>query len=185
MTDQNPLDPEKMEQGKSLAKVLFGFKESELQKLSGDKKQALRNQYALLSDDEFHNVIVLVLDAKARQKKMIDLQMLPKNLTIILIALLTWLIKDWKIALILGVFSLFSLIFFSSTLNPTKLTKLTNVSGWLSYLAIITFGYFFYHSGSKWNIAVLAAVGLWAGSLLASWIARLFLANLQRVSKPN
>jgi hypothetical protein len=183
MTDTNELNPEKMEQGKLLAKILFGFKESELLKLSDEKKQQLKNQYPLLSEDEFHNVIVLVLDAKARQQKMIALQMLPKNVTLILVAVLTWLTKDWKIALILSAFFLFSLILFSSAFRNLKLGRFTTITGWLSYLAIIAFGYFLFQSGTKWNIAVLAAVGLWAGSLLVSWLVRLFLSNLQTVSK--
>jgi len=182
MTDQTALNPEKMEQGKLLAKTLFGYKEAELLKLSDEKKQLLKSQYPLLSEDEFHNVIVLVLDAKARQQKMIALQMLPKNVTLILVALLTWLTRDWKIALILSAFFLFSFILFSSALRNPKLIPLTTITGWLSYLAIIAFGYFLFQSGTRWNIAVLAAVGLWAGSLLVSWLVRLFLSNLQRVN---
>lgn len=183
MLDENNIDPQKMEQGKTLAKTLFGFKETDLRNLSDEKKQELRKQYPLLSDDEFHNVIVLALDAKTRQQKMIALQMLPKNVSLILVALLTWLTNDWKIAFILGAFFLISLILFSSAFKNSKLTQLTTVLGWLSYLAIFAFGYFFYKSGAPWNIAVMAAVALWAGSLLASWVSQPLLAGLQRAGK--
>jgi hypothetical protein len=183
MPIENELDPQKMEQGKTLAKTLFGFKESNLRKLLEDKKPVLREQFPLLSDDEFHNVIVLALDAKTRQHKMIALQTLPKNLSLILIAALTWLTKDWTIAVILGAFFLISFLLFSGVFKNTKVLPLTIVLGWLSYLAIFAFGYFFYKSGASWNIAILAAAALWAGSLLATWAGNLLLANLLRVSK--
>ena len=185
MPNEPELDPQKMEQGKKLAKTLFKFKEAELRTLSEAKKQDLRDQYPLLSDDEFHNVIILTLDAKTRQQKMIAVQTLPKNLSLILISALTWATKDWKIAVILGAFFLISFILFLGFFKNSKLLPLSNVLGWLSYLAIFAFGYFFYKVGTTWNIAVLAAVALWAGSLLATWAAHLLLANLQRVSKAN
>ena len=185
MPNETELDPQKMEQGKALAKTLFRFKESDLRTFSEVKKQELHEQYPLLSDDEFHNVIVLALDAKTRHLKMIAVQTLPKNLSLILIAALTWVTKDWKIAVILGVFFLISFILFLGSFKNSGLLPLSNLLGWFSYLAIFAFGYFFYKSGSTWNIAVLAAVAIWAGSLLATWAAQVLLANLQRVSKAN
>ena len=183
MPNENELDPQIMEQGKKLAKILFGFKETQLRNLPIAKRQELRTQFPLLSDDEFHNVIVLALDAKTRQHKMIALQTLPKNLSLILIAVLTWLTKDWQIAVILGAFFLISFLLFTGAFKNSKVLPLSNILGWFSYLAIFAFGYFFYKSGTSWNIAFLAAAALWAGSLLATWAAQLLLANLQRVSK--
>ncbi len=179
MSMENDFDTQKMEQGKSLTKHLFGYKEAELLKLTDAKKQELHAQYPLLNADEFHNVIVLVLDAKRRQQKMISLQTLPKNLCVILVSLLTWITRDWKISVIIGAFSLLSIIIFSSALNESILVRHTTLIGWLSYLAAFAFGAFFYMTGSGWNIAVVGAAALWFGSLLSSWLAIFLIGSLQ------
>ena len=90
MTTENKLDPQKMEQGKFLTKKLFSYKEAELLNLSDAKKQDLQAEYPLLTAEEFHNVIILVLDAKRRQQNLVSLQTLPKNLSIILISFLMY-----------------------------------------------------------------------------------------------
>jgi len=183
VTTENNLDPQKMEQGKLLTKRLFGYKEAEILNLSESEKEILRTEYPLLTADEFHNVIVLVLDAKGRQQKLISLQTLPKNLSIILISLLSWIIRDWKIALIIGAFSLLTFILFSSAINNSKLARYVNVIGWLSYAATFAFGAFLYWTGAKWNIAILGAVALWLGALLAGWLAIPILGFLQSTQK--
>lgn len=183
MTTENNLDPQKMEQGKLLTKKLFNYKEAELLKLSDAKKQELRAEYPLLTADEFHNVIVLVLDAKRRQQKLISLQTLPKNLSIILISLLSWILGDWKIASIIGAFSLLTFILFSNWLNNSRLARYVNIIGWLSYAATFAFGAFLYWIGAKWNIAILGAAALWVGALFASWLAILILGFLQSSQK--
>ena len=183
MTIENNLDPQKMEQGKLLTKKLFGYKESELQKLTDAKKVELRAEYPLLTADEFHNVIVLVLDAKKRQQKLVSLQTLPKNLSLILISLFSWILGDWKIALIIGAFSLLTFILFSNALNNSKLAQVVNVIGWLSYAAVFAFGAFLYWTGAKWNIAILGAAALWIGALLASWLAIVILGFQQTAKK--
>lgn len=183
MTTENNLDPQKMEQGKLLTKKLFGYKEAELMNLSDAKKEELRAEYPLLTADEFHNVIVLVLDAKRRQQKLASLQTLPKNLSIILISLFSWILGNWKIALIIGAFSLLTFIMFSNAINNSKLARWANVIGWLSYAATFTFGAFLYWTGTKWNIAILGAAALWVGALLASWLAIPILGFQQSVQK--
>lgn len=179
MPDHNELEAKKLEQGRTLAKKLFSCKESELLNLSKESKQSLKADYPLLSEDEIHNVIILALDAKSRQRKMIALQTLPRNLTLIFISVVTWLARDWKIGLIAGAFSLITLVLFTGQLKTQKLDLFINIAGWLSYLAVFAFGVFLYQTGSSWNIAVLAAVGLWAASLAATWLAGFFLSNMQ------
>ena len=180
MPTENNLDPQKMEQGKLLAKHLFGYRETELLKLTDEKRQELHSEFPLLSSDELHNVIVLVLDAKKRQQKLVFLQTLPKNLSVILISLLTWVIGDWKIAVIIGAFCLLTLTMFSSFFTGSKLAQHPVLVGWLSYAAMFAFGAFFYVKGYGWNFAVLGAAALWVGTLLASWFAIPILGFLQR-----
>lgn len=183
MPSENDLDSLKLEQGKTLTKLLFKLKETNLKALSDKKKQVIRDQFPLLSADEFHNVIVLVSDAKNRQKKMIALHMMPRDVSIIVVALMTWLTKDWKIAVILGAFSLISLVLLSNVRYDPKHIRTINIIGWIGYLAILAFGFFFYQSGVRWNIAVLASVGLWGASLIVIWAVRLLFVKLQRASK--
>ena len=183
MTTENKLDPQKMEQGKFLTKKLFSYKEAELLNLSDAKKQDLQAEYPLLTAEEFHNVIILVLDAKRRQQNLVSLQTLPKNLSIILISFFSWVISDWKIALIIGAFSLLTFILFSNSLYNSRLARYVNVIGWLSYVSTFAFGGLLYWTGAKWNIAILGAGALWVGALLASWLAIPILGFLQSTQK--
>ena len=177
-SDETAPDAQKMAQGKALAQLLFNYKISDLQNLPDAQRQAFREQFPLLSDDEIHNVIVLIADTKRRQRHYLAWEMAPRDVAIVLVAILTWLTIDWKIAAILGVFAAFTAAAVLSARYSPKMSPLLKGLGWASYLACLAFGWFFYANGQGWNVAVLAAVGLWLAALVVAFIARLMLSRV-------
>ena len=168
-----------LEKGKALASVLFDYKLSDLDHIASSHPN-LRKEYALLTDVEFADIVSQVRTAKIAQQKRIGWQLIPRDLTVILVTALTWLLNDWKLPLVFGIFLLILLANIFAVRFSEKLSPSLGASVWVSYLALLAYGWFFLRSGSPWYIALLAVLGLALGSLLLVGFNRLMLAAMAR-----
>lgn len=168
-----------LEQGKALASLLFDYKLTELDHLASSHPD-LRKKYALLTDAEFKDVVSQVRTAKIAQQKHYGWQLVPRDLTVILVTALTWLLNDWKLPLVFGIFLLFLLANVFAVRFSEKLSPILKTSVWISYLALLAYGWFFLRSGSPWYVALLAVLGLAFGSLLLVGFNRMMLAAMAK-----
>jgi hypothetical protein len=168
-----------LEQGKALASLLFDYKLSDLDRLAS-KHPDLRKKYTLLTDAEFKDVVSQVRSAKITQQKHYGWQLVPRDLTVILVAALTWLLNDWKLPLIFGIFLLILLANIFAVRFSEKLSPILGTSVWISYLALAAYGWYFLRNGSPWYIALSAVLGLALGSLLLVGFNRMMLAAMAK-----
>ena len=172
-----------LEQGKALARMLFDYKLSDLKNLAAltaASHPELRQKYALLTNVEFADVVSQVQTAKIAQQKQTAWQMVPRDLTVILVAALTWLLNDWKLPLIFGIFLLILLANIFAVLYSEKLSPILGTSVWISYLALLAYGWFFLRNGNFWYMALLAVLGLALGSLLLTGFTRMMLVAMAK-----
>ena len=168
-----------LEQGRALASLLFNYKLSDFENLTACHPD-LRQKYAVLTNAEFADVVSQVRSAKIFQQKQTAWQMVPRDLTVILVTALTWLLNDWKLPLIFGVFLLILLANIFAVWFSEKLSPILGTSVWISYLALLAYGWYFLRDGSQWYIALLAALGLALGSLLLTGFTRMLLAAMAK-----
>ncbi len=164
-----------LEQGKALASLLFDYKLSDLDSLAS-KHPDLRKKYSLLTDAEFKDVISQVRTAKIAQQKRYGWQLIPRDLTVILVTALTWLLNDWKLPLVFGIFLLILLANIFAVRFSEKLSPILATSVWISYLALAAYALYFLQKGSPWYVALLAVLGLALGSMLLVGLNRMMLA---------
>jgi len=168
-----------LEQGKALAGMLFDYKLSDLENLSSSHPE-LRQKYALLTNVEFADVVSQVQTAKITQQKQTAWQMVPRDLTVILVTALTWLLNDWKLPLIFGIFLIILLANIFAIWYSEKLSPILGTSVWISYLALLAYGWYFLRNGSFWYVALLAVLGLALGSLLLTGFTRMMLVAMAK-----
>jgi len=168
-----------LEQGKALASLLFDYKLSDLDRLDS-KHPNLRKKYALLTDAEFKDVVSQVRTAKIAQQKRYGWQLVPRDLTVILVTALTWLLNDWKLPLVFGIFLLILLANIFAVRFSEKLSPILGSSVWISYLALAAYGWYFLQNGSPWYIALSAVLGMALGSMLLVGFNRMMLAAMAK-----
>ncbi|MEA4811665.1 MAG: hypothetical protein VB108_03730 [Anaerolineaceae bacterium] len=161
-----------LEQGKALARLLFNYKVSELEKPK-NLHSNLKAQFPLLTDAEFNDVIRQVKAAKLTRQGRYSWQMIPRDLTLIIVSMLTWLLQDWKWPLVVGLFLLILFVNLFALRYSEKLSPILGSSVWFSYLALAAYGWYFYSRGMAWYFAVLAILGLALGTLVITGLAHL------------
>ena len=160
--------------------MLFDYKLSDLENLSSSHPE-LRQKYALLTNLEFADVVSQVQTAKITQQKQTAWQLVPRDLTVILVTALTWLLNDWKLPLIFGIFLIILLANIFAVWYSEKLSPILGTSVWISYLALLAYGWYFLRNGSFWYVALLAVLGLALGSLLLTGFTRMMLVAMAKV----
>ena len=168
-----------LEKGKALASVLFDYKLPDLDHLTSSHP-GLRKEYALLTDVEFEDIVSQVRAAKFAQQKRYGWQLVPRDLSVILVVALTWLLNDWKLPLVFGIFLLILLANIFAVRFSEKLSPILGNSVWISYLALLAYGWFFLRNGSPWYFALLAVLGLALGSLVLVGFNRMMLAAMAK-----
>jgi hypothetical protein len=168
-----------LEQGKALAGLLFDYKLSELDHLSTAHPD-LQKRFSLLTDAEFKDVVRQVRTAKIAQQNRYGWQMIPRDLTVILVTALTWILNDWKLPLVIGIFLLFLMANIFAMRFSEKLSPILGTSVWISYLALLAYGWYFFRNGHPWYIALAAMLGLAIGSLLVVGFNRMMLAVMSK-----
>ena len=183
----DPASKIKMDQGKELASQLFDFKLIQLQSLSSDEVTRLRGVYSALNEAEFNDILRQVTEAKTNQQAKVGWQIIPHDLTVLLISALTWIFQDMRIAVIAGVAMLVLLEnIFQRSFNE-KLYKPLSITVWLTYPAYLGFAYYLYRIHMPWYGIGLGIVALWGGTLLLGLISRipmqLFMQARQEAAK--
>ncbi len=168
-----------LEKGKALASVLFDYKLSDLDHLSSSHPN-LRKEYALLTDAEFKDVVSQVRTAKIAQQQRYGWHLIPRDLTVILVTAFTWLLNDWKLPLVIGIFLLILLANIFAVRFSEKLSPILGTSVWINYLALAAYGWYFLRNGNPWYIALSAVLGLALGSMLLVGFNRMMLAAMAK-----
>jgi len=168
-----------LDQGKALASLLFDYKLTDLNRLDSSDPN-LRKKFSLLTDAEFKDVVSQVRTAKITQQKNYGWQLVPRDLTVILVTALTWILNDWKLPLVIGIFLLILLANIFAVSYSEKLSPILGTSVWISYLALLAYGWYFLSSGFPWYIALLAVLGLALISLLMVGFNRMMLAAMAK-----
>ncbi|HSN93907.1 MAG TPA: hypothetical protein VLR89_02470 [Anaerolineaceae bacterium] len=179
MTTEQKSTNSHLEQGKALASLLFDYKLSDLDRLAS-KHPDLRKKYSLLNDAEYKDVVNQVRSAKITQQKHYGWHLVPRDLAVILVTALTWLLNDWKLPLVFGIFLLILLANIFAMRFSEKLSLILGASVWVSYLALLAYGWYFLRNGSPWYIALLAVLGLALGSMLLIGLNRMMLAAMAK-----
>ncbi len=162
-----------------MAGLLFDYKLSELDHLSTAHPD-LQKRFSLLTDAEFKDVVRQVRTAKIAQQNRYGWQMIPRDLTVILVTALTWILNDWKLPLVIGIFLLFLMANIFAMRFSEKLSPILGTSVWISYLALLAYGWYFFRNGHPWYIALAAMLGLAIGSLLVVGFNRMMLAVMSK-----
>ena len=177
----------KMKQGKELASQLFDFKLIQLQALPPEEKARLQEAYHALDEAEFNDILRQVIEAKTNQQTVVGWQIIPHDLTVILISIISWVTQDLRIAAIAGVAVLVLLEnIFQHSFNA-KIYKPLSITVWLTYPAYLGFAYYLYRLHLPWYGIILGVAVLWGGTLLLGMISRipmqLFLQARQEAAK--
>jgi hypothetical protein len=179
MTKEQKSTNAHLEKGKTLARLLFDYKLSDLEHLASSHPE-LRQKFSILSDAEYLDVVDQVRVAKLTQQKHSAWQLIPRDLTVILVSALTWLLNDWRLPLVFGIFLLILLANVFAVWFSEKLSLILGNSVWFSYLALLAYGWFFLRNGGLWYVALLAVFGLGVGSLLLIGFTRMMLAVMAK-----
>lgn len=163
----------KLDQGRQLARFLFDRKLVELQNITAEERSTFLKEYPLLGEGEFEDVRRQVIQAKTQQQALVGWQVLPHDISVLVLVIFTGLFWDVRIGIIayIAVLVLTESIF--QVTYSEKIYRPLSILGWLTYLAYIAFAVILYLQGYAWYWIILAVAIAWGGTFLLGALARI------------
>lgn len=163
----------KLDQGRQLARSLFDRKLVELQNITAEERSTLLEEYPLLGEAEFEDVRRQVIQAKTQQQALVGWQVLPHDISVLVLVIFTGLFWELRIGIIayIAVLVLTESIF--QVTYSEKIYRPLSILGWLTYLAYIAFAVILYLQGYAWYWIILAVGIAWGGTFLLGALAHI------------
>lgn len=160
------------EQGRQLARRLYDYKVSQLESLTAEEQVRLLQDFPLLGEAEFKDVLRQVIEAKRYEQQRIGWQAIPHDITVLIIVAITTLL-DLRAGIVAGIAILVLLESLFQFYFDPKLYRPLSTLVWFTYPAYALLAYVLYHRGLEliWIVAIVAFV--WGGTFLLGMLARL------------
>ena len=166
---------QKIQQGRDLASELFNLKLIELELMKADEQDRWIVQYPGLSRKEFEDVRRQVIQAKTAQQSRIGWQVIPRDLAVIVLCVVSVLV-NLSAGVVAGVAVLILLESLFQVFYSEKLYKVLSYSVWFTYPAYILLVFAIRKMDNPWWLLAVILIGVWAGSFLLSFLARIPMA---------
>jgi hypothetical protein len=164
--------PEKLEQGRNLARRLYDLKIGQLQEISKQDRTTYLADFPLLNSTEFEDVRRQVIDAKTSQQIQVGWRTIPHDATVLVFVLVTWLV-DLRSGFLAATATLVLLeSIFQVVINP-KIYPVLSIMVWFTYPAYVLLGWVLSTRGYAWYWVLAAIVGAAGGIFLAGIVARI------------
>lgn len=162
----------KLEQGRQLAGKLYDYRIAQLESLSTEEQAALREQFPLLGEAEFQDVLRQVIEAKRYEQERIGWQATPHDVAVLVLVIVTALV-DLRTGAMAGIVTLAVLENIFQVVFNRQLYGILSMLVWLTYPAYAVLAYVLYQRGFE-IIWIAAAVLLaWGGTFVLGALARL------------
>jgi hypothetical protein len=162
----------RLRQGQDLARRLFDRKISELESLGHEEKGKLREEFPLLSQAEFEDVIHQTIEAKRYHQERVGWQAIPHDIAVLILVIAT-AVFDLKTGVIACVATLVFLEGFFQFYFSRDFYRPLSFLVWLTYPSYLFFAYLLYREGFH---ALWIAVGVilaYVGTFILGGLARL------------
>ena len=159
-------------QGRELARKLYDYRLQELERLSVEEQARLRDEFALLSEAQFQDVLRQVIEAKHYERERIGWQAIPHDITVLVFVLVTVLF-DLRAGIVAGVATLVLLESMFQFYFDRRLYGPLSTLVWVTYPAYLLLAYVLY--GRGYILIWIAATVLlaWGGTFLLGALARM------------
>ncbi|MBC7233550.1 MAG: hypothetical protein H5T68_09975 [Chloroflexi bacterium] len=159
------------EQGRQLARRLYEYKVSQLERLSAEEQGNLLRDFPLLGETEFKDVLRQVIEAKRYEQERIGWQAIPHDVAVLVTVAMTCLL-DLRAGIVAGIAILVLLESLFQFYFDRKLYRPLSTLVWFTYPAYALLAYVLYRRGfsALWIIAAVAFA--WGGTFLLGMLAR-------------
>jgi hypothetical protein len=159
------------EQGRQLARRLYEYKVSQLERLSAEEQGKLLRDFPLLGEAEFKDVLRQVIEAKRYEQERIGWQAIPHDVAVLVTVAMTCLL-DLRAGIVAGIAILVLLESLFQFYFDRKLYRPLSTLVWFTYPAYVLLAYVLYRRGfsALWIISAVAFV--WGGTFLLGMLAR-------------
>jgi hypothetical protein len=159
-------------QGRQLARKLYDYDLRDLESLSAEEQASLRDEFALLSEAQFRDVLRQVIEAKQYEREFIGWQGVPHDATVLVFVLVT-AVFDLRAGIVAGIATLVLLeSVFQFYFNRRLYGPLSTLM-WLTYPAYLLLAYVLYGRGYSLIWIAAAVVLAWGGTFLLGALARI------------
>lgn len=161
----------RIEQGRQLARRLYDYKMSQLERLSAEDQANLLRDFPLLGEAEFRDVLRQVIEAKRYEQERIGWQAIPHDVAVLVTVAVTCLL-DLRAGIVAGIAILVLLESLFIFYFNRKLYRPLSTLVWLTYPAYALLAYVLFRRGLAlyWILAIVAFV--WGGTFLLGMLAR-------------
>ena len=162
----------KLEQGRQLAGKLYDYRIAQLESLSVEEQAALQEQFPLLGEAEFQDVLRQVIEAKRYQQERVGWQATPHDVAVLALVIVTALL-DLRAGVMVGIVTLAVLENIFQVVFNRQLYGILSLLVWLTYPAYAVLAYVLHQRGFE-IIWIAAAVLLaWGGTFVLGALLRL------------
>jgi hypothetical protein len=159
-------------QGRELARKLYDYRLQELERLSVEEQARLRDEFTLLSEAQFRDVLRQVIEAKHYERDLIGWQGIPHDITVLAFVLVTYLF-DLRAGIVVGIATLVLLESMFQFYFNRRLYGPLGTLVWLTYPAYLLLAYVLYHRGYSLIWIAAAVLLAWGGTFLLGALARM------------
>jgi len=159
-------------QGRQLARRLYDYRLQQLEGLSEEEQARLREEFTLLSDAQFQDVLRQVIEAKHYERERVGWQAIPHDITVLVFVLVTSLF-DLRAGIVAGIATLALLESIFQFYFNQRLYRPLSTLVWVTYPAYLLLAFVLYRRGFS-PIWIAAAVVLaWGGTFLLGALMRI------------
>lgn len=162
----------KLEQGRQLAGKLYDYRIAQLESLTMEEQAALQEQFPLLGEAEFQDVLRQVIEAKRYQQERVGWQATPHDVAVLALVTMTAL-SDLRIGVMVGIVTLAVLENIFQVVFNRQLYGILSLLVWLTYPAYAVLAYVLYRRGFEIIWIAGAVLLAWGGTFVLGALARL------------
>ncbi len=162
----------KLEQGRQLAGKLYDYRIAQLESLTMEEQAALQEQFPLLSEAEFQDVLRQVIEAKRYQQERVGWQATPHDVAVLALVIVTALL-DLRAGVMVGIVTLAVLENVFQVVFNRQLYGILSLLVWLTYPAYAVLAYVLYRRGFEIIWIAGAVLLAWGGTFVLGALARL------------
>ncbi len=162
----------KLEQGRQLAGKLYDYRIAQLESLTMEEQAALQEQFPLLGEAEFQDVVRQVIEAKRYQQERVGWQAIPHDVAVLALVTVTAL-SDLRIGVMVGIVTLAVLENIFQVVFNRQLYGILSLLVWLTYPAYAVLAYVLYRRGFEIIWIAGAVLLAWGGTFVLGALARL------------
>ncbi len=160
------------EQGRQLARKLYDYRLQELERLTAEEQARLRDEFTLLSEAQFQDVLRQVIEAKRYNRERLGWQAVPHDITVLVFVLATSLF-DLRVGIVAGIATLVLLESIFQFYFNRRLYGPLSTLVWLTYPAYLLLAYVLYGRGLSLIWVAATVLLAWGGTFLLGALARL------------